>query len=145
VNFPDNALFGHKPFQTARWAALSPDCALLLPSGPLSVDMSNSQGTGSALLKEGDFGADLIRFGANEGVQNHTHEGAHILFVVKGEGWVDYEGYAHHLEPGMCYLIPSMSQHAIRAITELVLIAVGNKHRPLESSERMSPVNQTPR
>jgi quercetin dioxygenase-like cupin family protein len=131
-----------KPFQMARWASISPNGELVTTSGPLPVQMAHSQGTGSPLLKEGDFGADLIRFGADEGVQNHIHEGAHILFVVRGSGWVDYEGCAHYLEPGMCYFIPSMCQHAIRAKSELVLIAVGNKHRSLQSPERMSPVSQ---
>lgn len=126
--------------QISRWATTSPDGTLLLRPGPMPITMQNSQGTGMPLLKEGDFGADLIRFSPGEGVRNHTHEGSHVLFVVKGEGWVDFERREYVLEAGLCYLIPSLCEHAIRAKTELVLIAVGTKHRELQSVERMTPV-----
>lgn len=111
-----------------------------VPQGQRELKMRNSDGTATPLLKEKNFGADIIRFGAGEGVTNHTHIGSHMLFTIKGKGFVEYNGIDHALEPGVCYLIPSMVDHAIKAVTELVLIAVGNDHRPADCESRMDLV-----
>jgi quercetin dioxygenase-like cupin family protein len=127
------------PLQINKWAE-ELDGKIVVSSGVRPIKMCNSDGTGFSLLKEGKFGADIIRFAAGKGVMNHTHEGSHILFVIKGEGYVEYEGVDYELKPGVCYLIPSMADHAIKAISELILIAVGNDHRLLDSKDRMEPV-----
>lgn len=126
--------------QISQWATINTNGNLYVESGPRPIKMCNSDGTGLPLLKEGNFGADVIRFAAGEGVKNHVHIGAHILFVIKGTGFVEYNGVDYKLEPGLCYLVPSMVDHAIKAKTDLVLIAVGNDHRALNSEERMSLV-----
>lgn len=126
--------------QIAKWAEADTDGNLSVFGGVLPYKMCNSDGTGLPLLKYKDFGADIIRFAAGEGVMNHTHEGDHILIVIKGVGFVEYNGVDHDLEPGTCYLIPGYVDHAIKATTDLVLIAVGNSHRPLDSEERMTPL-----
>ena len=127
------------PIQMAKWAELGDGGDLLVRSGPHVIAMCNSDGTGTPLVKHGLFGADVIRFGPNEGVMSHTHAGDHILFVIKGCGFVEYDGVDHVLEPGVCYLVPGTVDHAIKATSELVLIAVGNDHRPLDSDDRMVP------
>ncbi|MDD3040661.1 cupin domain-containing protein [Bacteroides sp.] len=128
------------PIQITRWADMLENEVLSVPSGVRPIKMCNSDGTGSPLVKIDKFGADVIRFPAGQGVMNHTHEGAHILFAIKGTGFVEYDGVDYALEPGVCYLVPSMVDHAIKATTELILIAVGNDHRALDSVERMEPV-----
>ncbi len=125
--------------QIARWANANANGQINVEAGIRPIQMCNSDGTGIPLLKLHEFGADIIRFGPKEGVRNHTHEGDHILFVIKGEGFVEYDGTDHVLEPGLCYLIPGHIDHAIKATTELVLIAVGNNHEPLASEARMTP------
>jgi len=129
-----------KNIQIARWANLNPDDTLCVDGSPKPFQMCNSDGTGLPLLKYLDFGADIIRFGANEGVRNHTHVGDHILIVIKGGGVVVYDGIEHDLNPGVCYLIPGDVEHAIKARSELVMIAIGNNHQPLDSEERMTPI-----
>ena len=126
--------------QSATWADCDATGKLEVSSGERPIQMCNSDGTGSALLSLYGFGADIIRFGVNEGVPNHTHEGNHILFVVKGIGTVEYNGTEHKLYPGLCYFIPGQVDHAIKAKEELVLIAVGDNHQPLDSEARMTPV-----
>ena len=128
--------------QIARWAAVSSDGTLTVKEGALPYQMSNSDGTGLPLLKDGKFGADIIHFAPGKGVMNHTHEGAHILIVIKGVGLVEYNGIDYPLEPGVCYLIPGDMDHAIKAETELMMIAVGNDHRPVDSVERMQPTSK---
>lgn len=128
--------------QIAKWADASADCNLMVKGGALPFQMHHSDGTGQPLLKDGKFGADIIRFAAGKGVMNHTHEGAHILIVIKGEGFVEYNGVDYDLEPGLCYLIPGNVDHAIKATTELMMIAVGNDHRPVDSSARLTIISK---
>ncbi len=92
--------------------------------------MANSDGTARALLLYKKFGLDVIRFGAGKGVATHTHEGDHILLVLKGEGFVEYNGVDHGLHPGMAYMVPGSVPHAIKATSELVMLAIANDHRP---------------
>lgn len=127
-----------KKIQIAEWANYKENGSLVPLDGEMPYQMVNSDATGLPLLKLSDFGADIIRFDAGKGVTNHTHDGDHILFVLKGLGFVEYDGINHELRPGLCYLVPGTVDHAIKATTELVLIAVGNEHFPVDSWERMS-------
>ena len=126
--------------QISQWAEVTENGEILVPSGVRPIQMCNSDGTGSPLLKDGLFGADIIRFPPKGGVMNHVHEGAHILIVIKGSGYVEYNGTDYELQPGVCYLIPGNVDHAIKASSELVMIAVGNDHRLLSSQDRMQPI-----
>ena len=126
--------------QVAEWADINEKGNIIVKSGVRPIQMCNSDGTGSSLLCYKNFGADVIRFDAGKGVKNHIHAGDHILFVIKGEGFVEYHGKDSPLYPGLCYLVPGNVDHAIKATTELILIAVGNNHRLLDSKERMELV-----
>ena len=108
-----------------------------LPAGPLPTAMSQSDATALRLVKQEAFGADLIRFPPGGRVPDHTHVGDHILYVLSGRGWVDYDGQPWPLEAGTLYLIPSMVRHGIRAETELTLLAVANVHRDAASEDRL--------
>lgn len=125
-----------------KWANIDKSGNLSITPEDFIVEMSNSDALAFPLIKHGAFGADIIKFGPGEKVDNHTHVGAHILFVIKGEGTVEYNQKPYDLTPGVCYLIPSMVPHAIkaRADSELVLIAIGNDHRDADSMERMELV-----
>lgn len=105
--------------------------------GDLPMQMAASDGRGLALVKRGAFGADLIRFAPGTGVAEHTHPGDHVLIVVSGTGWVDYDGVPHRLEQGAIYLVPGAVRHAIRAESELSLVSVANDHRDVGSPERL--------
>lgn len=130
-----------KELLMAQFANATED-GIAVASGALPVQMQHSDGTGAPLLKRNGFGSDIIRFAAGEGVKSHTHEGDHMLFVIKGEGVVEYDGVDHPLKPGVCYFVDGNVPHAIRAETELTLIAVGNDHRPLDSEARLTPIEQ---
>ncbi len=99
--------------------------------------MHASDGTAWKLVKNGDFGADLIRFPAGGGVGMHTHPGDHILIVSSGTGWVLHGDDKTWLYPGACYLVPGSVPHAIQADTELTMVSVANKHVDAESSGRL--------
>jgi quercetin dioxygenase-like cupin family protein len=130
-------------FNFAKWAEQSGD-KLLPINGELPLQMKHSDGTALPLVVSfvDRFGADIIRFEAGKGVELHTHIGSHILLVTKGRGILTYGMDQHEMFPGMIYLIPANVPHAILASTELVLIAIGNDHRPADSYERLDLVEQ---
>lgn len=134
----ENSSGTSRKLQTAEWAKF--DGRNLDVSGEeREIKMLNSDGTGTPLLKNGALGADVIRFGAGEGVAEHTHIGQHVLFVLRGAGIVRYDGADNDLYPGKCYLVESWVPHAIYADKEdaLVLLVVGDDHRGLDDPGRM--------
>ena len=108
---------------------------------PFPYKMANSDASGFPLLKFGKFGADLIRFEKGRKVGPHTHPGSHILVCLQGYGVVWYNGEELKLCPGVCYLIPENVPHAVYAHPDtpeaLVLMAIGNDHRIVDSEDRL--------
>lgn len=126
--------------QSSQWADYTKDRVLKINSHERSITMCHSDGTGEPLLSHNNFGADIIRFPAGKGVNTHIHDGDHILFVLSGSGILEFGPEEHELYPGLCYLVPGNIEHAIKAKEDLVLIAVGNDHRPLDSNTRLTPI-----
>jgi quercetin dioxygenase-like cupin family protein len=112
-----------------------------VPNKPFEFQMSQSDATGHPLLKHGKFGADLIRFEPGKKVGPHTHPGSHILVCLAGRGVVWYDGEELELRPGVCYLIPEYAPHAVychpKSGESLILMAIGNDHRDVDSSDRL--------
>lgn len=131
-------LYQGRSLQTAEWADYQ-NGNFVVDGGRRPIQMANSDGTGTPLLKNGPLGADIIHFGASEGVAEHTHVGQHVLFVLRGLGVVKYDGADNSLFPGKCYLVDSWVPHAIYADKEdsLVLLVVGDDHRSLGDPTRM--------
>ncbi len=115
-------------------------------NGQQPIQMYQSEGTALPLVLDvsgaNNFGADLIRFASGKGVNLHSHVGAHILLVTKGTGLLTCTGEKYDLFPGMIYLVPANVEHAIEAVTELVLIAVGDDHKPAGSRSRLKLINK---
>ena len=132
----------YQPFLQARWADLDDANRLIVDDQRKEFQMAFSQGTGHPLVSYNGFGADIIQFDAGKGVDSHTHDGHHILLVLTGSGIVEYYDEEHDLYPGVVYFIPGNVPHAIRAKTNLVLIAVGNDHRPVDSKDRLTVVEK---
>ncbi|MCR4311588.1 MAG: cupin domain-containing protein [Candidatus Taylorbacteria bacterium] len=138
----------------AKWANFIKG-QLMSFEGAQPLQMQHSDGTALPLVLDDStpkkFGAEVVVFQADKGVGLHTHVGAHILLVTKGEGVLIYESRhgldgpaleRHVMFPGMIYLVPSNVPHAIKATTELVLIAIGNDHKPADSLERLEIVEK---
>lgn len=125
------------PLKKTYWAAPDTGGVLQIPKD-FPIQMCHSDGKGIPLINHDHFGADLIKFEAGKGVRMHVHPGAHILIVYEGYGVLGYYEETHRLEPGLIYLIPGNVPHSIDADTDLVLMAVGNDHRPLDSEERLA-------
>lgn len=112
---------------------------------PMQLDlypapMSHATSSGRALVSNGDLGADLIRVPAGEGFTPHTHPGDHLLIMVGGVGTVTYDGKIYETRAGQIYMIEGLVPHAVGAITDHIVLAVGAPHRPVDSTDRMEPV-----
>jgi quercetin dioxygenase-like cupin family protein len=108
--------------------------------GPRPVPMAHSTSTGEDLVSNGLLGADVIRLGPGEGFVPHTHPGDHLLIVIGGYGTITYDGRIYPTKAGEIYMVEGGVPHAVGAVTEHVILAVGAPHRPVGSADRMTPV-----
>jgi quercetin dioxygenase-like cupin family protein len=106
----------------------------------LPTRLVHGRATGSELISNASLGADVIRMAAGDGFVPHTHPGDHILVVIGGRGTIACRGEIHPTSAGDVYFVEGDVAHAVGAITDHVLLAVGSPHRPLDSSDRMTPV-----
>jgi quercetin dioxygenase-like cupin family protein len=114
----------------------------------LGIDMSPGQirvpktraATGRSLLSNGYIGADLLQIPAGEGFAPHTHPGDHLLFVLGGQGTITVDGTIVATAPGQAYMIEGKVPHAVGAISDHVILAIGAPHRPLDSMSRQELV-----
>jgi hypothetical protein len=102
--------------------------------------MSYTTATGQAIVSNGLLGGDIIRLGAGEGFVPHTHPGDHLLIIIGGIGTITYGGKIYRTQAGEVYMIDGGVPHAVGAITDHVIFAIGSPHRPVESDDRMQPV-----
>ena len=96
--------------------------------------------TGRSLMSNGQIGADLLHVPAGEGFAPHTHPGDHLLFVLGGEGTITVDGVILPTRAGQAYMIEGAVPHAVGAVTDHVILAIGSPHRELDSEERQSLV-----
>jgi mannose-6-phosphate isomerase-like protein (cupin superfamily) len=113
---------------------------LIVPTGARPVRLAHSHATGEALASNGLLGADIIRLSAGDGFVPHVHPGDHLLIVIGGQGTVSYGGKIYPTQAGEIYMIDGNVPHAVGAITDHVILAVGSPHRPIDSPDRMTPV-----
>jgi mannose-6-phosphate isomerase-like protein (cupin superfamily) len=102
--------------------------------------MAHGVGTGEGLVSNGLLGADIIRLGAGERFQPHTHAADHLLIVIGGEGTITCDGRIHPTRAGEIFLVEGEKPHAVGARTDHVLLAIGAPHIPVNSPGRMSPI-----
>lgn len=128
----------HPPDDSA-WSA--PSASVLLAdaaAGP--VPMAHSPATGTPLVSNGHLGIDRIALPAGTGFEAHTHPGDHLLIPIAGLGTITYNGHIYPTRAGEVYMIEGLVPHAVGAITDHAILAVGCPHMPVGSPERMRPV-----
>lgn len=138
----------HRPrgreVQIHRWAkdrglADTGEQLLAVDLTPRPARLVGARATGSALGSNGALGADVIRLAAGDGFVPHTHPGDHILVVIGGRGTITWRGSVRPTRAGEVYFVPGQVAHAVGAITDHVLLAIGAPHRPIDSADRMEP------
>lgn len=127
----------------AQWAqaAIGEESSLLDVSHALRpIAMHGANASGLGLVSNGIIGADLIRLPGGAGFPPHTHPGHHVLVVIGGRGTITYDGRVYPTQAGSVYLVEGSVSHAVGAITDHVILAVGAPHMPVDSTRRMSIV-----
>jgi quercetin dioxygenase-like cupin family protein len=105
-----------------------------------NTSLVHSNATGEATVSNGYLGADVIHVRAGEGFVPHTHPGDHLLIVIGGRGTITYGGKIYPTEAGQIYMVDGNTPHAVGAITDHVILAVGSPHKPVDSTDRMTPL-----
>lgn len=125
-----------------RWATdAGVDGAQLLgiALGERPIPVPGSTATGEALVGNGNLGADIIRLAAGQGFAPHTHAGDHLIIVVGGQGTITYGGSVYPTRAGEIFLIAGNIPHAVGAITDHVILAIGSPHGAVDAPDRMTP------
>ncbi len=102
--------------------------------------MKHSDATGEGMGSNGFLGVDLISVRSGHGFTPHTHPGDHILICVAGLGTITFAGKIYPTRAGEIYMIDGKQPHAVGARTDHSILAVGAPHMPVDSLERMTPV-----
>ncbi|MER6140583.1 cupin domain-containing protein [Streptomyces sparsogenes] len=105
--------------------------------GPTRVSKT-AAATGRSLLSSGQMGADILHVPAGSGFAPHTHPGDHLLFVLAGTGTIAVAGEIVETRPGQVYMVEGAVTHAVGAVTDHMILAVGAPHRHLDSPERQN-------
>ncbi len=72
-----------------------------------------------ALGGSDDLNANLVRFAAGGGVEEHVNEEVDVLFVgVAGSGFVSVEGRGHTLSNGALVFVPKGARRSTRATSD---------------------------
>ncbi len=127
-----------------RWARATIEDAgtsLQIPHDERPVSMRSTAATGVDLVSNGAIGADIIRLPAGAGFPPHTHRGHHVLAILGGCGTITYNGRVHPTEAGEIYLVEGSIPHAVGAISDHVILAVGAPHMPVDADGRMEIVD----
>ncbi len=113
---------------------------LAISLAPRPLKMAHSNATGKGLVSNGYLGVDEIRLKGGDKFVPHTHPGDHLLIIVGGEGTITYGGKIYPTKAGDIYMVEGEIPHGVGAITDHVILAVGAPHKPVESPDRMKPV-----
>ena len=104
------------------------------------VPMAHSSAMGEGLISNGAMGGDVIHVKAGHGFVPHTHPGDHLLIIIGGEGTITYGGKIYPTRAGQIFMIKGQVPHAVGAITDHSILAVGSPHKLVDDPERMAPV-----
>lgn len=133
-----------RELRIVRWASdlgINGEQLLGVALGARPTSVAQSNATGEALVSNGLLGADVIRLAAGDGFVPHTHPGDHLLLVLGGQGTITYGGTVYPTRAGEIYMVEGQVPHAVGAITDHVILAVGSPHRPVDASDRMALVD----
>src|SRR5262245_8434145 len=105
---------------------------LLVHDGARPTPMAHSPAgvTGAGLASNGMRGVRVIRVPAGRGFPPHTHPGDHLLIVVAGFGTIAVGGRVYATQAGEVYMIAGSEPHAVGAVSDHVILAVGSPHAP---------------
>lgn len=116
-----------------------PTAAGLLPEH--GVDVHGAPARGVAMLTNGHLGADLLHVAAGNQFPVHTHPGDHLLYVVSGRGTISIGNVTYEVAEGDLHMVPGAIPHAVGAIDDHIILAIGAPHKTVDSPDRMALVD----
>lgn len=105
-----------------------------LEAAAASAEMQ--EGTVWALEASRDLNANLVRFGAGRGVEEHVNDEVDVLFVgVSGSGFVESDGEEHPLSAGKLIFVRKGAQRSTQSTSEdFAYLTVHVRRGPLRVS-----------
>ncbi len=101
-------------------------------------DVHGAPAVGVPMHSNGHLGADLLHVKAGDQFPVHTHPGDHLLYCVAGHGTMTVAEIIYEIRPGDLYMVDGSIPHAVGAITDHTILAIGSPHKPVDSPERMT-------
>ncbi|MEV0238063.1 cupin domain-containing protein [Nonomuraea sp. NPDC050786] len=93
-----------------------------------------------------EVGVDRISMESGSRFELHTHPGAHILYVLSSSGYIHIDGVDYQISLGDTVYVPANYAHGIKTnlhvLEPLEILAFGVPHMPLQSTERMTLVEE---
>lgn len=105
------------------------------------VAVHGAPAIGLPLHSNGHLGADILSVKAGDQFPVHTHPGDHLLYCLSGVGTITVDRVTYEIQPGDLYMVDGAVPHAVGALTDHVLVAIGAPHKPVDSPERMAFVD----
>lgn len=106
---------------------------------PLPAPVAQSEATGQPMLTNGHLGVDMLYLPPDYAFPLHTHPGDHLLFIIRGDGTVEFDDRTYHTAPGDLFMIEGGVPHAVGAgRAGQWLLAFGAPHKAVDSPDRMT-------
>jgi len=105
------------------------------------VPVHGAPATGLPVLTNGKLGCDVLHIKAGDQFPIHTHPGDHLLYALSGEGTISVAGKTYTVRQGDIYMVEGAVPHAVGAVTDHVILAIGSPHKSVGSKDRMTFVD----
>jgi mannose-6-phosphate isomerase-like protein (cupin superfamily) len=114
---------------------------LIWPDGSPLSGIRGAHGVRAGKADGSSIGCDFIWLDPEAGFPMHTHAGDHILYVIRGAGFVHIDGRDIRVGMGDLIHIPAEYPHRVFTCGSALLIAAfGHPHKAIDSKDRMDLV-----
>lgn len=106
-------------------------------------DITGVAGASATILDGLNLGVDRIVMNPGTAFPLHIHEGAHLLYVLNGNGGLHIDGKDYVLRTGDSIYVPADYPHGVQGPLDdrpLEFLAFGAPHHPIDSHTRMTLV-----
>lgn len=116
------------------------------PDGAVLPGIRGVSGVAEFLESGTEMGADRILMDSGSQFELHTHPGAHILYVLRSKGFIHVAGVDYEMAEGDTVYVPALFAHGVKTNPDveepLELLAIGVPHMPVDSTSRMTMVDE---
>lgn len=114
-------------------------------NGNVLPGIKGRPGAWGTTIEGHEFGADVIEMQPGSAFPFHTHPGDHLLFILRGMGFVHIDGKDRHVATGDTVFIGGDHVHGVKTdpqcTTTFVFLAAGHPHKHIGATDRMTLVD----